>query len=136
MFHGGKRQFRDTKSMYFQLKYSCSASEKKRDKNTFCFKFKAVSMDTTLLLCDRECRKHVACVRFSLVHAYYDLYSVKHPSIILNAQIHVCFSISIQLKMPWHRVLDKERRSHTENTFFRDIERFLNVVLPVIESLH
>lgn len=76
MIHQGKRQFRDTKSIYFQLKNSWSASEKKRDKNTFCFKFKAVSMDTALLLCDRECRKHVACVRFSIVHAYYNLYSV------------------------------------------------------------
>lgn len=33
--------------------------EKKIDTNTFCFKFKSVSMDTALLLCDSASRTYV-----------------------------------------------------------------------------
>ncbi len=39
----------------------CFRGKKEIKKNTFCFKFKTVSMDTELLLCDSEDRKHVAC---------------------------------------------------------------------------
>lgn len=89
------------------------------EKATFCFKFKAVSMDTASLLCDSEGRKHVACVRFrTCTHAYYNRFSLWLYRNILSIkllEIHVCFSINNQLK-----TIQKT----TENYFFRDIERF------------
>lgn len=101
------------------------------DKTTFCFKFKAVSMDTASLLCDSEGRKHVACVRFrTCTHAYYNRFSVWLYRNILSIkhleQIHVCF-INNQLK-----TIQKT----TEKCFFQRHWEILNVVLPVMKWIN
>lgn len=45
----------------FQMREILLGKREETDIDTLYFKFKAVSMDTALLLCDRELNNHVAC---------------------------------------------------------------------------
>lgn len=70
VWHSYEKPVTKTPPVQFQIRGMLFGKREETDIDRLSFKFKAVSMDTALLLCDREWNNHVACGSDMEPHMY------------------------------------------------------------------